>query len=62
MAKNKNTMFGLFKGGKKKKLEKAYKAKLEEARDLQRNGDLKGYAKALEASEEIYTKMEALED
>ncbi|MGB0862952.1 MAG: DUF6435 family protein [Saprospiraceae bacterium] len=54
-------MFGLFKGGKIKKLEKAYKVKLEEARDFQRNGDLKAYAKALEASEEIYKKIEELE-
>ena len=43
-------MFGLFGGGEKKKLEKKYQKLLEEARDLQRKGDIKEFArKSVEA-------------
>ena len=56
----KTTMFGLFKKDPAKKLEKAYRAKLEEARDLQRSGDIKGYAVAMDEAETILKQLEAV--
>ncbi len=53
-------MFGLFKKDPMKKLDKEYKAMMEEARDIQRSGDLRAYAKKLEEAEVIVKKMEAL--
>ena len=53
-------MFGLFKKDPVKQLEKEYAAILEKARDTQRSGDIKGYAKLMEQSEEILKKIEAL--
>ena len=53
-------MFGLFKKDPAKKLEKAYRAKLEEARDLQRSGDIKGYAVAMDEAETILKQLEAV--
>lgn len=53
-------MFGLFKKDPVKALEKEYAAILEKARDTQRSGDIKGYAKLMEQSEEILQRIEAL--
>jgi hypothetical protein len=53
-------MFGLFKSDPRKKLEKAYAEKLVEARDAQRSGDIKLYAKLTAESEEIVKQIEAL--
>ncbi len=53
-------MFGLFKTDPRKKLEKAYAAKLEAARDAQRGGDIKLYAKLTAEAEEIIKQIEDL--
>ncbi len=53
-------MFGLFKKDPVKKLEKEYDAILVKARDTQRSGDIKGYAKLMAESEEILKKIEEL--
>lgn len=53
-------MFGLFKRDPMKKLEKQYKEIMEEARDIQRSGDLRAYAKKLEEAEVVVKKMDAL--
>jgi len=53
-------MFGLFKKDPIKKLEDEYDAILLKARDTQRAGDIKGYAKLMAESEEIMEKIEAL--
>lgn len=54
-------MFGLFK--KKDpaaKLQKEYETMLEKARDIQRSGDLRAYARIMEESEELWKKIEAI--
>jgi hypothetical protein len=53
-------MFGLFKKDPVKKLEKEYERILEKARDTQRSGDIKGYAKLMGESEEILKKIEEI--
>lgn len=53
-------MFGLFKNNPEEKLKKQYEKKLEQARDLQRNGDIKGFAKVTAEAEEIMKQIEAL--
>ena len=53
-------MFGLFKKDPIKKLEKEYDAILLKARDVQRSGDIKGYAKLMAESEEILKKIDEL--
>ena len=53
-------MFGLFKKDPIKKLEKEYSALMEKARDVQRSGDLKAYARIIAESEEILKKIEEL--
>lgn len=53
-------MFGLFKSDPRKKLEKAYAAKLLEARDAQRGGDIKLFAKLTEEAENIVKQIETL--
>ena len=53
-------MFGLFKKDPTKKLEKEYERLMEKARDIQRSGDLKAYAKLIEESETILSKIDAL--
>lgn len=54
------TMFGFFKKDPIAKLEKEYSVLMEKAKDVQRSGDLKAYAKMIEESEELWKKMEAL--
>ncbi len=50
----------LFKKSGKKKLEKKYRALMEEARDIQRSGDLRLYAQKLEAAEAVMKEIEAI--
>lgn len=54
-------MLGLFRSDPKKKLQKAYEAKLQEAMTLQRNGDIRGYSLVTEEAEAIYAKLKALD-
>ena len=51
-------MFGLFKKDPTKALEKKYDALLKEAMELQRKGDIKGYAKKTEQAEAIMLEIE----
>lgn len=53
-------MFNFLKKDPKAKLEKAYAAKMEEATNAQRSGDLRLYAKLIEESDEIVKQIEAL--
>jgi len=53
-------MFGFFKTNPAEKLQKQYLQKLEQARDLQRNGDIKGFAKLTAEAEEMMKQIEAL--
>lgn len=53
-------MFGLFKKDPAKKLRKQYASLLEEARDLQRMGNIKGYAQKTAEAEAVMTQLEAL--
>ncbi len=56
-----HTMFGLFKKDPAKQLREQYAKLLEEARDLQRKGDIKGFAQKSEEAEEIAKKLEELQ-
>ncbi|MCB0661373.1 MAG: Lacal_2735 family protein [Saprospiraceae bacterium] len=53
-------MFGLFKKDPAKNLRKQYDLLLEEARDIQRSGDLKAYARKLEEAESIWAEIEKI--
>ena len=53
-------MFGLFGNSEEKKLEKQYRKLLEEARDIQRKGDMKAFALKTAEAEEVGRKLEAL--
>ena len=55
-------MFGLFKKCPIKETDKIYKAKLTEALNAQRNGDIKSYAKFSAEAEEILKQLNALKD
>ena len=55
-------MFGLFKKDPAAKLRKAYHKKLEEARDIQRSGDLKHYARLMEEAEQMAKELDALKE
>ncbi len=55
-------MFGLFKKDPAKKLEKEYQKLMEEAMQLQRGGDIKGYAKKVAEAEEVQKKIEELQE
>jgi len=55
-------MFGLFKKDPAKKLEKKYEKLMQEAMELQRGGDIKGYAKKMGEAEEVQKEIEALQD
>ena len=52
-------MFGLFKKNPTKQLEQQYAILMEEARDIQRSGDLRAYSRKLEEAEEVMKKIEA---
>lgn len=51
-------MFGLFKKDPSKQLRKAYEAKLVEARDIQRTGDVVAAAKLYAQAEEMRKELE----
>ena len=53
-------MFGLFKKDPTKKLKEEY-AKLLEARDLQRKGDIKGFAQKSAEADEVAKKLEEIQ-
>lgn len=53
-------MFGLFKKNPTAKLEKQYNILLEKARDAQRSGDIKLYARITAESEEVWKEIEKL--
>lgn len=53
-------MFGLFKKDPKEKLNKEYKALLEQAMQAQRNGDIRTYSELSEKADKIFKEMEAL--
>lgn len=53
-------MFGLFKSDPAKKLRKEYAKKMEKARDVQRSGDLKLYARLMQENEELAKRIEEL--
>ncbi|THH41988.1 DUF6435 family protein [Neolewinella litorea] len=55
-------MFGLFKKDPVKKLEKEYTQLLEEAMQLQRGGDIKGYAAKSAEAEKVMDQIVALRD
>jgi uncharacterized protein YndB with AHSA1/START domain len=54
------TMFGLFKKDPVKKLQTLYAEKMKQARDLQRKGDIQGYALKVGEAEEIAVKMDRM--
>lgn len=53
-------MFGWLKANPVKKLEKDYQAKLKEAMESQRNGNIRGYAELTAEAEAIYQQLETL--
>lgn len=53
-------MFSFFKRNPIAKLEKQYLRLMEEARDIQRSGDLKAYARKIAESEELLEKIDTL--
>lgn len=54
-------MFGLFRRDPLQKLKKEYEGKLRQARDLQRNGDVRGAAALVAEAEEIARCLEEME-
>ncbi|MDG1895361.1 MAG: DUF6435 family protein [Fuerstiella sp.] len=54
-------MFGLFKTNPVKKLENEYAVKLTAARDLQRKGDIPGFARASAEADSLLQEIEAAE-
>ncbi|MFZ3153031.1 DUF6435 family protein [Pseudomonas sp.] len=54
-------MFGLFKSDPAKKLRKQYSAKLEEALQAQRNGDIRSYSMLTEEAQALWAQLEPLE-
>jgi hypothetical protein len=59
-AQNYLNMFSFFKRNPIAKLEKQYLRLMEEARDIQRSGDLKAYARKIAESEELLEKIDTL--
>lgn len=53
-------MFGLFKKDPVKQLEKTYQKLMEEAMQIQRSGDIKGYAHKMAEAEEIQKQIDEL--
>lgn len=54
-------MFGLFKKDPIKALEKKYQKLMEEAMQIQRSGDIKGYAAKVAEAEEVQQEIERLQ-
>ncbi len=55
-------MFGLFRGDPLKKLEAEYRRLLEQARDLQRNGDVKGFAAMTARAQAVGQRIDELKE
>lgn len=55
-------MFGIFKKDPVKVLDKQYRQLLEEAQQLQRSGDIKGYALKTQEAEDVLKQIETLEN
>lgn len=53
-------MFAIFRKDPKKQLEKKLARLLEEARDLQRRGDMPGFARKSAEAEEVGQQLDAL--
>ncbi len=53
-------MFGFFKADPKKKLDKEYKALLEQAMQAQRNGDIRKYSELTELAEKKKEELDRL--
>lgn len=53
-------MFGWLRRNPRKKLEAQYAQKLEQARDAQRNGNIKGYADLMAEAETILQEIDRL--
>tara|TARA_R110002073_G_scaffold257318_2_gene420048 strand:- start:243 stop:431 length:189 start_codon:yes stop_codon:yes gene_type:complete len=53
-------MFGLFRRDPVKKLEVEYRKLLEEARDLQRKGDIQGFAAMTARTEALAQQIDAI--
>lgn len=53
-------MFGLFKKDPLKKMRKEYEKRMLEARDIQRSGDLKLYARKMEEAEQLAQEIQNL--
>lgn len=53
-------MLGFLKPDPRKKLQKAYEAKLAEALHAQRNGDLRTHGTLMEEAEKLYAELQAL--
>ncbi|GJM28276.1 MAG: hypothetical protein DHS20C17_09110 [Cyclobacteriaceae bacterium] len=53
-------MFGLFKNDPLKKKRKEYKKRMLEARDIQRSGDLKLYARKMEEADKLAQEIQNL--
>ena len=58
----KESMFGLFKKDPLKKMEKEHAKMLEEAMQIQRSGDIKGYAAKMAEADELEKKIMALRE
>lgn len=58
----KEIMFGLFKKDPLKKMEKEHAKMLEEAMQIQRSGDIKGYAAKMAEADELEKKIMALRE
>jgi len=55
-------MFGLFKKDPAKALKKEYEALMKKGMEVQRSGDIKGYAQISAQAEEVLKKIEALKN
>ncbi len=55
-------MFNLFKSDPNKKLQKQYQKLMKEATDLQRKGDIKGYAMKVAEAEAVNDKINRTTD
>ncbi len=53
-------MFGWFQRDPLPRMQREYEALLQRARDLQRGGDIKGYAHLTAEAEELATRIDAL--
>lgn len=54
-------MFGLFRADPKKKLQKAYEQKLNEAMQAQRNGDIRTYSSLSEEADALLKQIDELD-